>query len=258
VEADAAVVGGFDVLLVAVRRDGHVEVLLVEGEDGVAERGVGLADGTVVVFDDGEVHPARLREVRGELHPGVPEPHDEARIGELGGVEDVCAGHVVDLAEAGEVGDVDRGPGGDDDVVGIELAAARPDRVVVDEGGGVVDERHVRSLGEVVDGLAAVAGPPERVVVLAFDGAFEVHLGEAADEAVVVAGLEAMCAGREHLFGGHTAPEDTEAAAGLAVVHQREFDARLAGEFVGDHRPGAAVRPDDDYVNHTTGFPGQR
>jgi hypothetical protein len=89
------------------------------------------------------------------------------------------------------------------------------------------------------------------VVVFFFDGPFEVDFVWLAEEAVVVARLEAVGAGREHLFRWHAATEDAEAATGLAIVDQCEFDVRFVGEFAGDGSTGAPVRTDDDYVNHT-------
>ena len=69
-------------------------------------------------------------------------------------------------------------------------------------------------------------------------------------EAVVGAGLVAVGGRGDDLLRGHTATEDTEPAARLAVVYQREFDPGFVGEFARDGRPGAAVSADYDYVNH--------
>ena len=71
-------------------------------------------------------------------------------------------------------------------------------------------------------------------------------------ESVVRASLIAMGGRGEHLLRGHTAPENTEAAAGLAVVDEREAIDLLADvvdEPVRDGDAGATVGADDDDVH---------
>jgi len=99
--------------------------------------------------------------------------------------------------------------------------------VRVYEACSVVNERHVVAFGHLFDAGAAMARPTECVIVLALDGPFEVHVRNIADQSVVVARLETMRARRQYFLRGHTASEDTEAAAGFTVVDQRQFDIRF-------------------------------
>jgi len=132
------------------------------------------------------------------------------------------------------------------------LLAAGPDRVLVDERGGVVDKGHVITLGHLVNRVPPVTGPAQHVVVFPFDDSVQVYLGHVADEALVVARLKTMGSRGEHFLGRHTATKDTETATGLAVVDERELDIRFLDEFAGDCGPGTPVRADDNDVSHTS------
>jgi hypothetical protein len=238
-EPDAAV-GRIDPPFVGVREHGHVEVLAVVGQQRVAEGWVGLVQRTGVVLDDCQLH-ARLAEVGDQFHPDVAKPHYDAGIGQVGRIQHVRAGCHVDVVDAGEVGNVRDRARRDDDVVRLEGPVADCQPVVVDKAGPLPEEVDVLAVGEPVDRSPAVGREVGGVLVLSLDDPLKVDLGEWARQPVVVAGREPVFGRREHLFGGHTPPEDAEPAAGVAVVDQRQPDAGLVGKPLGDRDARAPV-----------------
>ena len=196
IESDAAIVGRFELFFVDPGGHRDIELLAVQFECGVAEGWLGLVDRPEIVLDDGQVHPACLREIRHEFHPDVAKAHDDPRLGELGRVEDVGAGHVIDLPDSGCLRDVHARSGRDDDVLRFVLLAAGLDPPLVDKPGCLSDEGDVLPLGQLLDTLAAVARPTQRVFVLALDHPFEVDIRNLADEPVVVACLVSVRARR--------------------------------------------------------------
>jgi len=254
VEPDAAVVRRLDPLLAGVGQHLDVELLAVVREQGVPEGDVGLVERPGVVLDDRQVHPPGLAEVGDEFHPGVAEPHDDARVVERRRVEHVRAGRDVDVPDAGQSGQVHRRAGGDDDVVGRERPVADGEprgtvAAVVEEAGGVAVERDVLPRREVVDRGPAVGGERRGVLVLPLDDGLKVDRRRRPGEAVVVARREPVFGGREDLLGRHTAAEDTEATARVTVVDERQLDVRRAGEPFGGRDAGTAVCTDDSDVS---------
>jgi hypothetical protein len=115
-----------------------------------------------------------------------------------------------------------------------------------------VHERHSLLVRESLDGCSAVGREVRRVFVLPFDDAVEIDVREASRKSAVVTGDEPMLGGRKHFFRRHTAPKDTESAARIAVVYERQFDVGIVREQIRDSNSGAPVGTDDrDVCLHT-------